>query len=538
MRGIIYDRNNVPLVSNKPVFNLRVVPVDLLRQPEVSGIIAYLAGTISELPEETTAKIEKLAHFSVPITLKHNISKELALALKAKFSDNPAVIVEVANQRNYIDAPYFFHLLGHIGKINQTEYQESSEYFIDDWLGRTGLELRYEELLRGNYGEQIVEINAKGQIQNVFSTKEPEIGKDIVLSIDAGLQKKLYESLQQMLRGLNTNRAAGIAINPKTGKILAMVSLPSLDNNKFISGFSEEEFEEVVNSSSKPLFNRVISGTYPPGSTIKPLVALAALEEEIISPKESLLCAGSLAIPNKYLPGISHVFHDWKTHGPTNLVKAIAESCNVYFYTIGGGYGNIKGLGVTKISQYLRKFGLGEDSGIDLSGEADGFVPDAQWKKETKKEEWFTGDTYNISIGQGDILTTPLQVALFTAAIANNGTMYSPQLINRVGEEIVLPQITKEKIIDNQEAFDLVKQGMREAIISGSARYLSDLSVNVAGKTGTSQTPSGLYHAWFTSFAPYEDPEIVLTILIENGGEGSSVAVPVAKEVFKTYFKL
>jgi len=222
---------------------------------------------------------------------------------------------------------------------------------------------------------------------------------------------------------------------------------------------------------------------------------------------------------------------------PTNLIKAIAESCNVYFYTLGGGYGEIKGLGIEKINQYLKQFGLGKILGIDLPGEKQGLIPDENWKREKKGEDWYLGDTYNVSIGQGDTMVTPLQIALTTAMIANNGILFRPQLVNKIDEDVIASQVIKKIVMDGK-IFDIVKKGMREAVVSGSARYLYDLPVKVAGKTGTAQTPGNKTpHSWFTGFAPYDNPEIVITILVENGGEGSAVAVPIAKEVLRWYFQ-
>lgn len=523
-RGIIYDKDGAPLVSNEPIFNLTIVPADLLRQEEnLSEVLNYLSEILEESKESIESSIKKNANLSIPIVIKENISKETVLILEGKFSENPAISVEIASQRNYIDSPYFSHVLGYLGKINKKEYAERPDYLIDDWIGKTGLELYYEKKLRGLYGKQLVEVNAQGKIKNLFGRKESEPGKSMTLSIDSGLQKKLYNEIQQMLWGLRTDKAAGVALNPNTGEILALVSFPSFNNNKIIAGLSEE-------------FNRAVSGTYPPGSTIKPLIAAAALKEEIITPNKIISCPGSVTIYHKYYPDIFYTFHDWKVHGATNLIKAIAESCNVYFYTVGGGYGKIEGLGIEKINKYLKQFGLGNALGIDLFGEAKGLVPSENWKKENKGEDWYIGDTYNVSIGQGDVIATPLQIALVTAVIANDGTLFKPQIVSKINEDSISPQIIRDNIV-NKEILGIVKKGMREAIISGSAKHLYDLPVKVAGKTGTAQAPGDKTpHSWFTSFAPYENPEIVLTILVENGGEGSAVAAPITKEVLRWYF--
>lgn len=537
LRGIIYDKDGNSLVSNEPRFNLVVVPTDLLKQEDqATEILEYLTEIFNDSEEKIKSLIKENANLSVPITVAENVPKKTVLILESKFSENPAITVEAASQRNYIDGLYFSHILGYLGKISPEERQERPDYPINDWIGKTGLEFYYEKLLRGSYGEKLIEVDSQGKIKNIFARKEAQAGKDLFLSIDEGLQKKLYNEIQQMLWGLKTNRAAGIALDPNTGKILALVSFPGLDNNKFIQGLSKRDVEKIVQNPSKPFLNRVVSGTYPPGSTIKPLIGAIALKEEIVTPNKIISCPGSITIRHKYYPDIFYTFRDWKIHGSTNLTKAIAESCNVYFYTVAGGHGQIEGLGIEKISYYLKKFGLGDTLGIDLPWETEGLVPNENWKKENKDEDWYIGDTYNVSIGQGDIMATPLQIAVATTVIANDGILFKPQVVNKIGDKSVLPQIMKKNIID-EETFNAVKKGMREAIISGSARSLYDLPIKVAGKTGTAQAPGGKApHGWFTSFAPYKNPEIVLTVLIENGGEGSMVAAPVAKEVLRWYF--
>ena len=536
-RGIIYDRNGKQLVSNEPEFNLTVIPHDLLKQGEnIDETLNNLAKILNESKEDIETLIKENAGLSIPIVVKENIPRDIALILENESSKNPSIAVEVSGRRNYIDGKYFSNVLGYLGKISKEELEKYPNYLRDDYIGKTSLEFQYENILRGSYGEKLVEVDSSGEIKNTFSQKETRPGKNIVLAIDSDLQKKLYDSLSRELRGLKTDRGAGIIMNPNTGEILALVSLPNLDNNKFIQGLSKSELEKINQNPSKPFLNRVISGAYAPGSTIKPLIALAALKEGIIKPNQTINCQGSIAVHNKYYPNIFQTFHDWKTHGPINLYRAIAESCNVYFYTIGGGYGNIEGLGIEKISQYLKDFGLGSISGIDLPQEIGGFVPDENWKKETKNENWYVGDTYNVSIGQGDLMATPLQMALTTAMIANGGNLVKPYLVSKIDNESVKPQILKSNIID-KNILDAVKEGMRETVTSGTAQLLSGLSVKIAGKTGTAQVSSNKApHAWFTGFAPYDNPQIVITILIENGGEGSVVAVPVAKEVLEWYF--
>ncbi|MFH1308924.1 MAG: penicillin-binding protein 2 [Patescibacteria group bacterium] len=517
LRGIIYDKNKEPLAINVPRLDLVIIPADLNKSREYKEILEKLSGLLDIEKSEIEKKILDNSNLSYPIIIKENIEREKALLLESEFSENPFVLIRKESRRQYETG--FSHLLGYLNKANEQETDQG--YLVDEYVGRTGLEQVYESLLKGENGEELVEIDNLGRTQDVLAAKNPKHGKDLILSIDAGLQKQLYSALKSTLNNLSTSKAAAIVLNPKNGKILALVSFPDFDN----TNLSEEMFID----SNQPLFNRVISGTYAPGSTIKPLIAAAALQENVII--NQLTCPGYLSVPDKYNPGVFWTFNDWKVHGTVDLIKAIAESCNVYFYTLGGGSGDFEGLGIDRIAKYLRLFNFGEKLGIILPGESSGLIPSAEWKQETKKEAWYTGDTYNTSIGQGDVSTTPLQVAIATAAIANNGIIFQPQLVENQKTKIIRKGFIEEKHLET------VRKGMREAVISGSARFLSDLPVQVAGKTGTAETFKGKeYHAWFTGFAPYSDPEIVITILIENGGQGSAISVPVAKQVLNWYF--
>lgn len=537
LRGIIFDRNGQPLVSNEPSFDLTIVPTDLLKQKDkLPEILSYLAELLQEPEENIETILKENANLSIPVIVKENIPRETALILESKFAENPAVLVEIASRRNYIEGLYFSHVLGYAGKINKEEREKYPNYLLDDSIGKSGLELYYENILRGSYGEKLIEVDSRGKINNIFGQKEPWAGKNITLSIDGELQKKLYYEINQTLKLLGLDRAAGVALNPTNGQILALVSFPGFDNNKFIQGLSKKDFEKIVQNPSKPLFNRAISGTYPPGSTIKPLIGAAALSEKVITSDKIINCLGSITIYHPYYPNIFYTFHDWKAHGPINITKAIADSSNVYFYTVGGGYGNINGLGIERIGQYLKQFGLGDALGIDLPGEVSGLIPNENWKRENRNEDWYIGDTYNVSIGQGDISVTPLQITLSTAIIANNGKLFKPQVVDKIDDEQIFPQIIRNDIV-NKEVLDTIRRGMREAVIYGTAKLLYDLPIKAAGKTGTAQSSGRKApHGWFTVFAPYENPKIVLTILIENGGEGSAVAVPIAKEVLRWYF--
>ena len=333
-----------------------------------------------------------------------------------------------------------------------------------------------------------------------------------------------------------TETASAIAIDPRNGGVLAMVSLPGYDNNLFAKGIAREDYKKIIEDKNLPLFNRSVSGEYPPGSTLKPAVAAAALAEGTVTPETTVLDnQGAIFVG-------SWRFGDWKVHGMVNMKKAIAESCDVYFYALGGGYGNIPGLGMDRMKKYEKLFGFGEVSGIDLPGEKSGLIPDENWKKEKIGEKWYIGDSYHSAIGQGFITATPLQLANYTAALANGGTLFSPKIVSKIkksnGEEkIIRPEIIRKNFI-SPDILKIVREGMRETVLSGSAKSLNALPIEVAGKTGTAQFGTdNKTHGWFISFAPFENPEIAMVVLAEGGGEGSSSGVPVTKDVFEWYFK-
>lgn len=528
LRGIIYDKNRAPLVANTPKLDLAIIPADFIKENNYMEIIKRLSALLGLSETTITEKIEKNKNIYYPIVIFENLNKEVAISLESEFNNLPEIKVQKNVRREYIDGPIFSHILGYIGKVTPEEVG-TKNYFLDDYIGRTGVEATYEDQLRGIYGEELTEMDSLGRTQKVLATKEPISGKDLTLSIDAGLQKILYQSLKSKLSGMDTSKAAAVAMDPRNGKILALVSFPDFDNNGFVNGDSKY-IAKLFQDKNQPLFNRAISGGYPSGSTIKPMLAAAALQENIIDPNKNLTCPGYINLYDKS-GNIYWTYKDWETHGQVNMIKAIAESCDVYFYTIGGGYGNQEGLGISNIKKYLELFGWGQKTGIDLPGEKAGFVPDDIWKKQTTGQNWYIGDTYNTSIGQGGITVSPLQLTSAIAAIANGGKLFQPQLL-----QDSQPKIIRENFIDSKY-LDIVKRGMRETIVSGTAKSLNDLPIEAAGKTGTAETYKGkIPHAWFTAFAPYKNPEIVISVLVENGSEEGGVTVAVTKEALNWYF--
>lgn len=538
-RGIIYDRNMTALVTNEPSFDVVAVPKDLpTDKNEMENQIKNLSNIIGVSDNELKVLIEDADKMSIlPVVLKENLDKNLALLLETQVSNFKGIKIEKNAVRDYKNSLAFSHVVGYVAKISNQELKDKEGYMPTDYIGKMGIEQSYEDVLKGKNGKYVIYLDAKHNILKEGMEQESSVGDSVVLSIDANLQKKAFELLENARKDTGLG-ASFVAINPKNGKILAMVSSPGFDNNLFSHGISSKDYQVLINDKTKPLFNRVISGKYPPGSSIKPYVGIAALEEKVITPSREVLSTGSVVIGSN--PETAFVFRDWKEggHGLVNLAKAIAQSVNTYFYAIGGGYQGVEGLGIERMKKYLELFGFNSQLGVDIVGEASGFLPTPEWKKERLNERWYIGDDYNAAIGQGYILVTPLQIAGAVSVIANGGTLYQPQLVDKVvNSNRELKSEVKSKILRNyfvdDKNLEAVSKGMRETILSGSARSLGELPIKVAGKTGTAQFGSdGRTHAWFSGFGPYEDPEIALAILVEGGGEGSSVAVPIAREVF------
>lgn len=546
-RGIIYDSQRNLLVHNIPSFDVVAIPADL---PENTGERGEIWQTLKDLvsltEEELNEALTDVDYSSYqPILLKRGIEREKALILETKIKDLAGIVLEKNSIRQYSDAEFFSHILGYTGKISQEELEKRENYLFNDYIGKSGLELYYESTLRGKNGKEQIEVSSIGKPERILAKEESKAGSDLALSLDKDLQKEMYEILKSGMVKAGSSRATAIAINPQNGEILALASLPSYDNNLFAKGISEKDYQRLAQDQDRPLFLRAISGTYPPGSTIKPVMAAAGLQEGIITKNTIINDTGVINVSHEHDPNITYTFYGWDRGGlgPMNIFSAIAKSSDIYFYTVGGGQDslNIKGLGVEKIAEYFKKFGLESKLGIDLPNEAEGLVPTPEWKEKIKQEMWYLGDTYHISIGQGDLLVTPLQVVSWTATIANGGTLYKPHLVKQVispdgSTQDIQPDVIQSDFISSYN-MNLVRQGMRETIISGSGLALADLPIKVAGKTGTAETGKGTTHAWFACFAPYENSEIALVVLVEEGGEGHEVAVPIAKDILKWYFE-
>lgn len=540
-RGLIKDEKGHILVENIPQFNLMFIPADLPKD------LSLFQDKLQKIAQLSKVEFENLynqltkapSYSSIPQLIKDNIDYENALKLESEIKDIPGFILNIKATRNYFYPESLSHVLGFLGKISEEEYKDLKDknYQFDDFIGRQGLEAYYEEILRGIPGQKQIEVDSQGHELKKYFQIDPKQGKHLTLYIDADLQAKAYELLSKYIKKLSVPGGAVVILDAKTGGVKTLVSYPSFDSNKLTQGLDPQEAEKLFKDPSRPLFNRAISGEYPPGSTFKPIIALGALAEGIITPQTQILSQGGLKFDKWFFP-------DWKKggHGLTDLTKALAESVNTYFYYIGGGYQDFRGLGVERIIKYAQEFGLGKKTGIDLPGEKEGFLPSKKWKEEIKKEKWYLGDTYHLSIGQGDILITPLQAANYLLTIVNDGKVLRPHLVKSIEDpstnqqKNIKAEVIKKIQIDTKY-FQAVKRGLRAAVVSGSARWLNNLPVTSAGKTGTAQaTDPNKFHSWFIGYAPYEDPEIVISVVIEEGGESTQAALPLAYEILAWYF--
>lgn len=559
MRGVIYDRNLKQLVWNRPSFDLVADIRDISKNKEIYiNNIEYISKIIGQPTSEIQAKIKHARNNKVLID--ENISHNKLILLKTKIDSGnlPGFQLERNITRSYSDTRSLSHLIGYMGRLNQDDLNKFKDYSFTDYIGKTGIERSYERILRGSPGKLLVEKDALGRERKKVVLSQPKDGESLILSLDSDFQKKVESELKKELKVLGCKKAAAVSIDPNTGDILASVSVPGFDANLFSQKIKESDYQKIINNPQKPLFNRVVDGLYPTGSSIKPFIASAALQENIINEKTRLYCPLRLCLENVYTHK-RECFPDWKYHGWTDVRRAIAESVNPFFYMIGGGYirpgfadkrlpESFNGLGVEKIKKYLSLFGFGRKTGIDLPREANGRIPNPEWKREyfsnKGNNKWHRGDTYNLSIGQGYFLATPLQLVTAAQVIANGGTLYKPHLVKEIindKKQVIKkyrPKIVRKDFIDKNN-LKIVREGMRQAVTSssGSAHsVLGNLPFTTAAKTGTAQIPGkDLFDNWVTVFAPYDNPKIILTVVIEDVKGMRSAALPVARESLKWY---
>ncbi len=611
-RGVIYDRNGELLVRNRPAYDVTIVPAYL---PDGATNEAKVLARLSELLNlPITTQIEHMAGYNdgyfhaimhhqynrqlsqqiinprsrqyknaplgirdavnqnryyapfLPVTIAKDVDPIIVSKLEEERLDLPGVIIDIKPSRDYTYGKLLGPILGYTGPIPSEQFDsyKALGYGLTDIVGLAGLEIKYEAWLHGIKGLESVEVNANGQkVRTIDQLIKIQPGHNLRLTIDVKLQEVATQVLQEMLDQEESKQGVAIAMNPQNGEILAMVSLPSFDNNIFSRGVTPRELSLLSEDTWTPLINHAIGGVYPPGSTFKIIPATGALQEKTVTPEMTFLDEGILYLPNQFFPDnkkMAQPFFCWlrKGHGEVDLIHALAYSCNVYFYQIGGGYppNEYEGLGWKRIGNYARMFGLGKTTGIDLPGEADGLVPDPTWKRLNFAEQWLTGDTYNMSVGQGFVLATPLQMINAYAAIANGGTLYRPYLVKEIlDEQSKVVKVNQPEVIGHLEVepkfLQLVQQGLRMVIEdeAGTARKKFDVpGVVASGKTGTAEFcddyPQCIgydgrvqtEHGWFLSYAPSYNPKIVTAVFVYGGGEGVDTAVPVNNKILRYYF--
>jgi len=536
-RGIIFDRNGEVLVRNIPSYNILAISRELRENSEsLDGYIDEMARIFNRDRSSVNNWVrEKIVSDSTFFVFK-DISKDQAIAIEYLRPKGFYVVPDT--KREYINSTKLSQIIGYTGKVNKEDLADDY-YYLTDSVGRLGIEAEYEKYIRGKHGNIFFSKGGSGYV-----TKKAVGGSSIALNIDYDIQVRLYDDVAEVLRTSGISRGIAVIQNPKTGEILALISFPSFDNNIFSSEVSEVDYKKLFESKSKPLFNRAIGGTYNPGSTIKPLIGMAALQEKIVDADDNIVndCV-SLVVPNPYNPSEPYVSKNWRVeYGLFNLKKSIANSCNIYFFTVGGGNGNIKGLGAEKIANYLKLSLADSLLGIDIPGETIGFVPTPDWKLRERGEPWYLGDTYNISIGQGDLSVTPIWLNSYISAIANGGTIFKPFIADKIiGENNrVIMDLDPEKIGTlpfNASAIADIREAMRETVLTGTAQILKELPVQVAAKTGTAEVIKGqTVNSFFTVFAPYNNPEIAMTILVEGATTQQGLAVRIAYNFLKWYF--
>lgn len=543
-RGIIFDRYGEELAVNVPAFSLALKTSEFIGRSETER--AELLSAIEQALDAPEGYVgERIEAADIEASDRIIIAEGLGLdyALRLKREALPGVLVEDGFRRRYTKGVGFSHILGFTGFASREDIERDPSLHAGNIVGKAGIEAEYDDLLRGKDGTLVKFRSATGEVLEELNGRAVEAGGSLRLTIDAEFQEYFAKRLAQGLSALGRTGGVGLALDPGSGEILALVSLPSFDNNIFVEAERSGERAAVLSAKSKPLFNRAVSGLYNPASTIKPLHALAALAENVVSPETAVFSAGYIEIPNPYDPSRPSRFLDWKPHGWVDVRSALARSSNVYFYAVGGGYEDIIGLGIERLREWWQRFLLGTATGVDLPGEAQGFLPSPLDKEERTGEIWRIGDTYNVSIGQGDLLLTPLQLLNAIAAIANGGTLYRPHLALDAKSDTLAESEARTALSSYGAEIEEVQKGMRDAVSKpyGTAYLLHDLPFAVAAKTGSAQVANNQKtNALFTGYAPAgadERPEIAILVLVEDAKEGSLNAVPIARDVLAWYYE-
>ncbi|MDI6771877.1 MAG: penicillin-binding protein 2 [bacterium] len=516
-RGAIYDRGGHPMVTNRPAFTVSVLPMEV---PDPQRLATGLAPILGVEREELLARLEAgRARPFEPVALHRDVPKSVVMAVEERRLDFPGVIVQAEPVREYLLGNLGTHALGYLGEITEEELRTRPEYRGGDLIGKSGVERTYDTHLRGENGRLRVEVDAAGRPVRVLSRKSPRPGRSLVLNLNATLQEVAE-------RGLRGRTGAVVVMDPRSGEVLALASAPTFDPGLFSGGISPANWHRLTADRRLPLMNRSVESTYEPGSVFKIVTGLAALGEGVARRDSRFECTGSLQLGR-------WIFRDLAAHGTLNFIKGTAVSCNVMFWQLG------RALGEDRLERYARALGLGRVTGIDLPGEAAGLVPSSGWKQRVWQEPWYPGDTLNMSIGQGFVLTTPVQIARMLGAVATGGKLVRPRLARRVlapdGTEVmVFGRETEDAPLTlTPAALHALREGMRAVVEGGTGAAAAVPGIAIAGKTGSAENPRGIPHAWFAGYAPIEGPALVVVVFVEHGRRGGEVAAPIARALFE-----
>ncbi len=535
-RGLFYDRNGVPLVSNRPGFTVSLIPI---AGPISDDVIIRLGGMLDMNPEEIRKKIEKQDNPLEPIRIKNNVTQDIVSKIEEHHNDLPGVVLEIQSIRNYIYNDLGAHIFGYVGEIseNELEKKQAKGYKAGDIIGKFGLEGVWDKEIRGIDGGTQEEVDVAGRPVRMLGKKEPVLGNSLVLTIDANIQKVAEKAMDNQLNYLqkkmgkaNAKAAAAVVMNPQTGEILAMVSRPTFDPNLFNGGISAKNWKTINDNPFNPMENRAIAGEYPPGSTFKIITSTAALELGKVTPEEKIFDGGYYMSKSNAL-GEALGWLDFKT--------ALAKSDNVYFYQMG------ERIGIDNLEKYARMYGLGDATGINLPGEATGLVASREYKEKVYHEDWYLSETLDAAIGQGFQLVTPLQAATVMSEVANGGHRYRPYLVSKIES----PDGNTVKTFEPEEMgsvqisdrnLNLIRDGLHDvALPGGTAAYVFDgFPISIAGKTGTAENPHGDDHGWFVAYAPFDNPTVAVAVIVEQGGFGADSAAPIARKILEAAFNI
>ncbi|HIA15128.1 MAG TPA: penicillin-binding protein 2 [Nitrospirales bacterium] len=535
-RGLIYDRHHNLLANNIPSFNLYVVLSDVDDRQRLREDLSELIGVSVD---DVRVAMEKHHTPRLPLKLKEGLTLKEAAAIESSLAQLPGVVIQAETERSYPQGTVAAHIIGYVGEVSAKGLKEEQFQNLvpGSAVGKYGVELEYDRIVRGRVGQKTIEVDARGHEQRAIQIQEPIPGDDLYLTIDLPLQR-LAEDL------LGDSAGVVVALDPRNGDVLVLASHPTFDPNTLARGLTVSQWNQIRHDPKKPMTNRATQGQYPPGSVFKLVVAAAGLESGSISRSTPVDCRGQFAIGDR-------VFKDWKKggHGLVTLHEGLVHSCDIYFYTLG------QQLGIDQIAHYAVQLGLGHRTGIDLPAENSGIVPSREWKERALGKPWYPGETISVAIGQGFVTVTPLQMASLIGTIANNGVQYQPRVVRQLkkrqdGTLVDIAPSRSETVQLQQETLTALHEALRDVVVSGTGRRAQSRGITISGKTGTAQVvsldnveseddvPHALRdHAWFVAYAPSDDPKIAVSVIVEHMGHGGAIAAPIARAIIDEYFQ-